>query len=45
MICQHDYILESKKECYVGPDTDKSYIACKLASDEKLRVLKTTLIT
>ena len=42
------YILESKKRCYVGPDrllTDKSYITCKLASDEKRRVLKTTLIT
>ena len=47
-ICRHDYILESKKKCYVGPDrhlTDKSYIICKLASDEKRRVLKMTLIT
>ena len=44
-ICRHD-ILESKKKCYVDPDrylTDKSYITCKLASDDKRRVLKTTL--
>ena len=48
MIFRHDFILESKKKCYVGPDrhlTDKSFITCKLASDEKRRVLKTTLIT
>ena len=47
-ICRHDYILESKKKCHVGPDrrlSDKSYITCKLAFDEKRRVLKTTLIT
>ena len=46
-IFRHDFILESKKKCYVGPDrhlTNKSYITCKLASDEKRRVLKTTLI-
>ena len=47
-ICRHDYILESKRKCYVGPDrhlTDNSYITCKLASDEKRRVFKTTFIT
>ena len=46
-IFRHNFILESKKKCYVGPDrhlTNKSYITCKLASDEKRRVLKTTLI-
>ena len=48
MIFRHDFILESKKKCYVGPDrhlTDKSYITCKLAFHGKRRVLKTTLIT
>ena len=47
-IFRHDYILQSKKKCYVGPDrhlTDKSYVTCKLASDDKRRVIKTTLIT
>ena len=47
-IFRRDYILESKKKCYVGPDrhlTDKSYITCKLATHGKRRVLKTTLIT
>ena len=47
-ICRHDYILESRKKYYVGPDrhlTDKSYITCKLASNDKRGVLKTTLIT
>ena len=42
-----DCILESKKKCFVGPDrhlTDKSYITCKLPSDEKRRVWKTTVI-
>ena len=34
-IFRRDYILESKKKCYVGPDrhlTDKSHITCKLIS-------------
>ena len=47
-ICRHDYILESKKSVMLAPtETDKSYmyITCKLASDEKRRVLKTTLMT
>ena len=38
-------ILESKKKCYVGPDRHLTeYITCKLASDEKRRVFKTTFI-
>ena len=47
-IFRHNFILESKKKCYVGPDrhlTNKSYTTCKLASDEKRRVVKTTFIT